>query len=217
MRLILLGPPGSGKGTQAQFIIERYGIPQISTGDMLRKSVADGTTLGNQVKSIMDSGGLVPDDVIIKLVQERIKEPDCSKGFLLDGFPRTVKQAESLTLAAIPIDKVIEIEVPDEDIVKRLSGRRIHPGSGRVYHITFQPPQRENRDDVTGEALVQRDDDKEETIRRRLAVYHTQTQPVVGYYMRLTLREPQTAPKVIKINGEGAPLVVCEQIFSYLT
>ncbi len=217
MRVILLGAPGSGKGTQAQFIMERFGIPQISTGDMLRKSVADNTTLGIQIKSIMDSGSLVPDDVMIKLVQERIKQPDCEKGFLLDGFPRTVKQADALTQVGVKIDKVIEIDVPDDVIVKRLSGRRIHPGSGRVYHDTFQPPSRPNHDDVTGEPLIQRDDDKEDTVRRRLAVYHTQTQPIATYYMSVAMRDSDGLPQVVKINGDDSPLVICEQIFNILS
>ncbi|MBN9287077.1 MAG: adenylate kinase [Gammaproteobacteria bacterium 39-13] len=216
MRLILLGPPGSGKGTQAQFIIERFGIPQISTGDMLRKNVAEGTPLGIQAKHTMDAGGLVSDDVIIKMVKERIRQPDCEKGFLLDGFPRTVKQAEALTLANVQIDKIIELDVPDDEIVLRLSGRRIHPGSGRVYHDVFQPPQRPNHDDVTGDLLIQREDDKEETIRRRLAIYHAQTAPVTGYYIQLAVREPQIAPQFVKINGKDSPLAVCEEIFSQL-
>ncbi len=217
MRVILIGPPGSGKGTQAQYIMERFEIPQISTGDMLRNSVNAKTSLGAQIKIIMDSGSLVPDDVIIKLVQERIKAPDCAKGFLLDGFPRTVKQAEALTLAEVQIDKVIEIEVPDDEIVKRLSGRWIHPGSGRVYHSTFSPPNRAKIDDVSGEPLIQRDDDKEETVRKRLTLYHSQTQPVAGYFQRISLKSPNSLPKVTKINGAQPPLVVCEQIFSFLS
>ncbi|MBS0290789.1 MAG: adenylate kinase [Proteobacteria bacterium] len=217
MRVILLGPPGSGKGTQAQYIMERFEIPQISTGDMLRKSVADNTPLGNQVKIIMESGALVPDDIIIKLVQDRIKQPDCTKGFLLDGFPRTVKQAEALTLAGVQMDRVIELAVPDDVIVERLSGRRIHPASGRVYHVKFQPPTREDHDDVTGDPLILREDDKEETVRRRLLVYHTQTQPLVGYYTSLAIKNVQGLPKVTKINGTEGPLVVCDLIFSFLS
>lgn len=217
MRVMLIGPPGSGKGTQAQYIIERFEIPQISTGDMLRKSVADNTSLGAQVKLIMDAGHLVPDDVIIELVKDRINRPDCAKGFLLDGFPRTVKQADALTSAGVQIDKIIEIDVPDDVIVERLSGRWIHPASGRVYHSIFQPPHRANHDDITGEALIQREDDKEETVRRRLSVYHAQTQPVASYYQRMALRDPQGLPQVIKINGAEPPLVVCEQIFSFLS
>lgn len=217
MRLILLGPPGSGKGTQAQYIMERFDIPQISTGDMLRQAVAAKSVLGNQVKIIMDTGGLVPDDLIIKLVKDRIEQSDCERGFLLDGFPRTVKQAEALMQAGIHIDKVIELEVPDETIVQRLSGRRVHLKSGRVYHTEYQPPNRPNHDDVTGEPLVQRDDDKEETVRRRLGLYRSQTQPVAAYYLRLSLREPQLAPQCIKIDGSEPPLVVFDKIFSYLS
>jgi adenylate kinase len=217
MRLILLGAPGSGKGTQAQYIMERYEIPQISTGDMLRQSVADNTPLGAQIKATMNAGNLVSDDVIISLVKERIKQPDCAKGFLLDGFPRTVKQAETLTRSGIHIDKVIEMEVPDEQIVSRLSGRRIHPASGRVYHIEFQKPTRANHDDVTGEPLIQREDDKEDTVRRRLSIYHTQTQPVSSYYMRLAVIDPNNAPQYIKIDASEPPLIVCEKIFSILS
>jgi adenylate kinase len=211
MRLILLGPPGSGKGTQAQYIMEHFGIPQISTGDMLRKAVKDKTVMGIQLQSIMDAGNLVPDDLIIELVKERISMPDCEKGFLLDGFPRTVKQAEALVLADVYIDKIIELVVPDEEIVKRLSGRRIHLGSGRVYHDEFSPPNRKGKDDLTGEPLVQREDDKEETVRRRLEVYRQQTQPVSTYYERLSLTDPR-APKQIRIVGTESPLTVFEQI-----
>lgn len=217
MRVILFGPPGSGKGTQAQYMMERVGIPQISTGDILRKNVANDTPLGRQAKSIMDSGGLIPDDIMIKLIAERLKESDCERGFLLDGFPRTVKQAESLTLSGIKIDQIIELTVPDDEIVNRLSGRRIHPNSGRVYHIVNQPPQRPNRDDVTGEPLIQREDDKEETVRRRLAVYHAQTAPVLTYYHALAVREPHRAPKYIKVDGSQPPLVVFDNIYSLIT
>jgi adenylate kinase len=217
MRLILLGPPGSGKGTQAQYIMERYEIPQISTGDMLRKTVAEKTPLGLQIKSIMDSGHLVSDDVIIKLVQERIKNPDCSKGFLLDGFPRTIKQAQSLTASGLKIDKVIELEISDDEIVRRLSGRRVHPGSGRVYHLEFQPPVHDNMDDKTGEPLVQREDDKEETVRKRLLIYHAQTKQVSTYYMGLALSGSENAPEYVKVNAEQSPLIICEEIFRYLS
>lgn len=217
MRLILLGPPGSGKGTQAQYIMERYEIPQISTGDMLRKQVADNTPLGGQIKSIMDAGNLVSDEIIIRVVQERIKQPDCSKGFLLDGFPRTVKQAQVLTASGIKIDKIFELEISDDEIVRRLSGRRVHAGSGRVYHIEHQPPQRPNVDDVTGEPLIQRDDDKEDTIRKRLVIYHAQTKQVATYYMTLTLADPQNAPEYVKINATQPPLVVCDDIFRHLS
>lgn len=217
MRLILLGPPGSGKGTQAQYIMERYEIPQISTGDMLRRTVAEKSPLGLQIKSIMDSGHLVSDDIIIKLVQERIKDPDCNTGFLLDGFPRTIRQAQSLTASGVKIDKVIELEISDDEIVRRLSGRRVHPGSGRVYHIEFQPPIRDNVDDKTGEPLVQREDDKEETVRKRLLIYHAQTKQVSTYYMSLALSGIENAPQYVKVNAEQSPLIICEEIFRYLS
>lgn len=182
MRVILLGAPGAGKGTQAQFIMEAYGIPQISTGDMLRAAIKNGTELGQKVKAVMDSGALVSDDIIIELVKERIAESDCAKGFLFDGFPRTIPQAEALRAAGIVIDHVVEIAVEDEAIVKRMSGRRVHPESGRTYHVVFNPPKEEGKDDVTGEPLVQRADDVEETVRKRLAVYHEQTAPLVDFY-----------------------------------
>lgn len=217
MRLIFLGPPGSGKGTQAQFVMERFEIPQISTGDMLRQSINNMTTVGMQLKSLMDAGSLIPDDVIIKLVKERIAQPDCQKGFMLDGFPRTIKQAEALTKSGVKIDKIIELTVPDEEIIKRLSGRRVHPNSGRTYHVEFQPPARENHDDVTGEALVQREDDKEETVRKRLEVYHAQTEPVTSYYLRLSALKSEAAPVYIKINGSQPPLAICDEIFSNLS
>jgi len=217
MRLILLGPPGSGKGTQAQYIMERYEIPQISTGDMLRKAVAEKTVLGTQIQTIMDTGNLVSDDIIIKLVQDRIKMPDCSKGFLLDGFPRTLKQAQSLTGSGVKIDKIIELEISDDEIVRRLSGRRVHPGSGRVYHIEHQLPSRPNMDDVTGEALVQREDDKEATIRKRLIIYHAQTKQVSTYYMGISLAAAENAPEYVKVNAEQPPLVVCDEIFRHLS
>lgn len=182
MRLILLGPPGAGKGTQAQVIREHFGIPQISTGDMLRAAVKAGTELGLKAKAVMDSGALVSDEIIIGLVRDRIAEPDCARGFLFDGFPRTIPQAEALVDAGIAIDHVVEIQVDDDVIVERLSGRRVHPGSGRIYHVSFNPPQQADRDDDTGEALVQRDDDREATVRHRLAVYHEQTSPLVDFY-----------------------------------
>lgn len=182
MRVILLGAPGAGKGTQAQFIMEAYGIPQISTGDMLRAAIKNGTELGQKVKAVMDSGALVSDDIIIELVKERIAESDCAKGFLFDGFPRTIPQAEALRAAGIVIDHVVEIAVEDEAIVKRMSGRRVHPESGRTYHVVFNPPKEEGKDDVTGEPLVQRADDVEGTVRKRLAVYHEQTAPLVDFY-----------------------------------
>jgi len=182
MRIILLGSPGSGKGTQAQFITEKYGIPQISTGDMLRAAVRAGTPLGVAAKKVMDAGGLVSDDIILGLIKERITQADCANGFLLDGFPRTIAQAEGLEAMGVIIDTVIEIQVADEEIVKRMAGRRVHLASGRTYHIEFNPPAVDGIDDVTGEPLIQRDDDKEETVRKRLSVYHEQTKPLVGYY-----------------------------------
>lgn len=182
MRIILLGPPGAGKGTQAQFICESFSIPQISTGDMLRAAVNAGTELGGRVKAVMDSGALVSDEIIIELVQERIAQSDCANGFLFDGFPRTIPQAEALDDAGVVIDAVVEIRVPDEEIVKRMSGRRVHPASGRVYHVDFNPPRAAGKDDETGDALIQREDDREETVRERLAVYHRQTHPLVDFY-----------------------------------
>ncbi|WP_374089887.1 adenylate kinase [Methylomicrobium lacus] len=182
MRIILLGSPGSGKGTQAQFITQKYGIPQISTGDMLRAAVRAGTPLGIEAKKVMDAGGLVSDDIILGLIKERIAQDDCTNGFLLDGFPRTIAQAEGLKAMGIDIGHVVEIAVDDEEIVKRMAGRRVHPASGRSYHVIFNPPKVEGVDDVTGEPLIQRDDDKEETVRKRLEVYHHQTKPLVGYY-----------------------------------
>jgi adenylate kinase len=201
MRLILLGPPGAGKGTQARFICERYNIPQISTGDMLRAAVAAGTELGNRARAVMDAGELVSDDIIIGLVKERITEPDCASGFLFDGFPRTQAQAEAVRDAGVDIDAVVEIAVPDDDIVQRLSGRRSHPGSGRVYHVTFNPPKEEGVDDVTGEPLVHRDDDREETIRNRLANYHAQTEVLTSFYGDLETKGGAGAPRLIKVDG----------------
>lgn len=204
MRLILLGPPGAGKGTQARFICERFGIPQISTGDMLRAAVAAGTELGRQAKVVMDSGGLVSDDIIIGLVKERITNPDCRPGFLFDGFPRTLAQAQAMRDAGVRIDAVVEISVPDDDIVKRLSGRRSHPGSGRVYHVVYNPPKVEGRDDVTGEPLVHRDDDREETIRNRLANYHAQTEVLTTFYGELEAKGEEDAPKLVTVDGTQA-------------
>ena len=184
MRIILLGAPGAGKGTQAEYLRENYNIPQISTGDMLRAAVKAGSPLGMQVKSVMESGGLVTDDIIIALIKDRITQPDCSKGFLFDGFPRTIPQAQALVDAGVDIDVVLEIDVPDSEIVRRLSGRRVHQGSGRIYHIDNKPPKVAGVDDVTGEPLIQREDDKEETVRKRLAVYHSQTKPLVNFYKK---------------------------------
>jgi len=216
MRLILLGPPGAGKGTQAQAICERYGIPQISTGDMLRAAVAAGSPLGRQAKAAMDAGGLVADAIIIGLVQERILEPDCANGFLLDGFPRTVAQAEALQNAGVVIDAVVEIVVPDEEIVKRLAGRRSHPGSGRVYHVVFNPPKVADRDDLTGEPLVQRDDDREQTIRRRLATYHAQTAVLSSFYGALADQGLPSAPALIDIDGAQSIAAVQQAILAEL-
>ena len=197
MRLILLGPPGAGKGTQAQFIRDKFGIPQISTGDMLRAAVKAGTPLGKQAKQVMDAGQLVSDDIIIGLVKERLREPDCKRGYLFDGFPRTIPQADALRNAGVALDYVLEIDVPDADIITRMTGRRVHPGSGRVYHLKFNPPKAEGKDDVTGEPLIQRDDDKPETVKKRLEVYRQQTRPLVDYY--------KAAPgaKYRKISGIG--------------
>ena len=201
MRLILLGAPGAGKGTQAQFITEKFGIPQISTGDMLRAAVKAETELGLQAKAVMDAGGLVSDDIIIGLVKERIAEDDCRSGFLFDGFPRTIPQAEAMVAAGVNIDHVVEIAVEDEAIVARLSGRRVHPASGRVYHIEHNPPRQENVDDETGEALVQRDDDSEETVRKRLQVYHAQTAPLIDFYQSM---DAENAPAYHRIEGVGS-------------
>lgn len=212
MRIILLGPPGAGKGTQSHFIKERYNIPQISTGDILRQAVKDNTPLGRKAKFVMDTGGLVPDDIIIKIVQERITRPDCKNGFLLDGFPRTLAQAKALTLTDVKIDHVIEIELSDDAIVKRLTGRWIHPDSGRVYHIENNPPRTPFKDDVTGEPLIQRDDDHEATIRKRLAVYRTQTQPIVTYYVTQIAADKNCQIRFFKVDGSQPALVVFDQI-----
>ena len=201
MRLILLGPPGAGKGTQAHFIREKYRIPQISTGDMLRAAVKAGTPLGVAAKKVMDAGQLVSDDIIIGLVTERLKEPDCKQGYLFDGFPRTIPQAEALKEKGIALDNVLEIDVPDEEIIARMSGRRVHPASGRSYHVKFNPPRQADKDDVTGEPLVQRDDDREDTVRKRLAVYHAQTEPLVAYYKSWAGTGDPRAPRYRAIDG----------------
>lgn len=216
MRLILLGPPGAGKGTQASFLCKHYGIPQISTGDMLRSAVAEGTDLGLKAKGIMAVGGLVPDDVIIGLVRERVARPDCANGFLFDGFPRTLEQAEATRAAAIAIDAVVEIQVPDNEIVRRMSGRRMHLPSGRTYHVVFNPPQVEGVDDVTGEALVQREDDREETVRNRLETYHHQTEVLVGYYRGLEEVGAPDAPRYVVVDGSVAIDEVKESILTGL-
>jgi adenylate kinase len=216
MRLILLGPPGAGKGTQAAFIREKFGIPQISTGDMLRAAANDGTPLGLAAKKVMDAGRLVSDDVIIGLVRERLREPDCARGYLFDGFPRTIPQAEALKSAAVPLDYVLEIDVPDEEVVARMSGRRVHPGSGRSYHVKFNPPRVAGRDDLTGEPLVQREDDREETVRRRLEVYRRQTQPLVEYYGRWAASGDAAAPKYRRISGRGSVDEIRERVLAAL-
>ena len=213
MRVILLGPPGAGKGTQAKFISEKYGIPQISTGDMLRAAVKAETEMGLKVKAVMDSGALVSDDIIIGLVKERIAQSDCANGFLFDGFPRTIPQAEALKDAGVPIDKVLEIAVDDEEIVTRMSGRRVHEASGRVYHVVFNPPGKEGLDDETGEPLVQREDDKEDTVRKRLQVYHEQTKPLVDFYQAL---EQQGGPAYRKVEGVGSVDAIREKVFNAL-
>ncbi len=212
MRLILLGAPGAGKGTQAANLCARYDIPQISTGDMLRAAVKAGTPLGLQAKAVMDSGALVSDDIIVGLVLERIRQADCAAGFLFDGFPRTINQAEALKSAGVGIDVVLEFDVPDEDIVQRLSGRRVHPASGRVYHVTYNPPKVSGKDDVTGEDLVQRDDDREQTVRKRLQVYHEQTRPLVDYYAQWARSGEAAAPRLLRISGVGAVEEVTQRI-----
>ncbi|MGC3986958.1 MAG: adenylate kinase [Pseudorhodoferax sp.] len=204
MRLILLGAPGAGKGTQATFICKQFGIPQISTGDMLRAAVKAGTPLGLQAKSVMDSGALVSDEIIIGLVKERIAQPDCAKGFLFDGFPRTIPQADAMKAAGVKLDFVLEIDVPFDAIIERMSGRRSHPASGRVYHVRFNPPKVEGQDDVTGEPLVQREDDSEATVTKRLDVYSAQTRPLIDYYTQWSKDDPVHAPKYRKIDGTGS-------------
>lgn len=203
MRLILLGGPGAGKGTQANNIKDKFQIPQISTGDMLRAAVKAGTEMGLEAKKFMDAGGLVPDEVIIGLVKDRIQEADCANGFLFDGFPRTIPQADAMKEAGVPIDAVVDINVPDEEIIKRMGGRRAHLASGRTYHVVFNPPKVEGKDDVTGEPLVQRDDDKEETVKKRLDVYHDQTEPLIGYYKEWESSGNAKAPKYVRIEGVG--------------
>lgn len=210
MRMIILGAPGAGKGTQAQFITEKFNIPQISTGDMLRAAVKAGTPLGIEAKKVMDAGQLVSDDIIIGLVKERIQESDCANGFLFDGFPRTIPQAEALVDAGIEIDAVVELDVADEEIIKRISGRRVHPESGRVYHVVYNPPKTEGKDDETGEPLIQRDDDKEDTVRNRLSVYQSQTRPLVDFYQQLD------GPKYVRVEGVGSLEEIRDKIFAGL-
>lgn len=204
MRIILLGPPGAGKGTQAGFITKQFGIPQISTGDMLRAAVKAGTPLGIEAKKVMDAGGLVGDDIIINLVKERLTQADCASGYLFDGFPRTIPQAQAMKDAQVKLDAVVEITVPDSDIIDRMSGRRVHVASGRTYHVKFNPPKTEGKDDLTGEPLIQRDDDLESTVRKRLEVYHSQTKPLVNFYSRWASSGDGQAPKMFTISGVGA-------------
>jgi adenylate kinase len=217
MRLILLGAPGAGKGTQANYIKEKYNIPQISTGDMLRAAIKAGTDLGMAAKKVMDAGGLVSDDIMIGLVKDRLQEGDCANGYLFDGFPRTIAQADAMKDAGINVDYVLEIDVPDESIVERMSGRRSHPGSGRVYHIKFNPPKVDNLDDVTGEPLIQRDDDKAETVMKRLAVYHNQTEVLLGYYNKWSQSGLPGAPKYRRISGVGPVEQIRDAAFAALT
>ena len=216
MRLILLGAPGAGKGTQATFICQKYGIPQISTGDMLRAAVKAGTPLGLEAKKVMDAGGLVSDELIINLVKDRIAQSDCANGFLFDGFPRTIPQADAMRAAGVKLDYVLEIDVPFEAIVERMSGRRSHPASGRTYHVKFNPPKVAGQDDVTGEPLVQRDDDKEETVKKRLDVYSAQTRPLVDYYSNWAKADPAAAPKYRAISGMGSVDDITERAFAAL-
>lgn len=216
MRLILLGPPGAGKGTQAKFICEKFGIPQISTGDMLRAAIKAGTPLGLAAKQVMDAGQLVSDDIIIGLVKERLTQPDCAKGYLFDGFPRTIPQAEAMKSSGVAIDFVLQIDVPDEEIVARMSGRRVHLASGRTYHVVFNPPKVEGVDDETGEALIQRDDDRAETVKKRLDVYHAQTAPLVKYYGDWSATGDAAAPKCRKISGTGNVEQITTQAFAAL-
>ena len=217
MRLILLGPPGAGKGTQAGYIKAAYGIPQISTGDMLRAAVKAGTPLGLAAKKVMDAGALVSDDIIIGLVRERLKAPDCTNGYLFDGFPRTIPQAEALRHANVPLDVVLEIDVPDAAIVERMSGRRVHVASGRTYHDKYNPPKVPGRDDVTGEPLIQREDDRESTVKNRLDVYHAQTEPLVAYYSQWAATGDPSAPRYRKVNGQGSVEAIRDASLAALT
>jgi adenylate kinase len=216
MRVILLGGPGAGKGTQANYIKEKYNIPQISTGDMLRAAVKAGTPLGVEAKKVMDAGGLVSDDIILGLVEERTREPDCENGFLFDGFPRTLAQADALKDKGVPIDCVVEIDVDDEEIIKRMSGRRVHLASGRTYHVVFNPPKEEGKDNETGEPLIQREDDQEETVRQRLAVYHEQTEPLIEYYSKWAESGEAGAPRYARIEGIGKVEEIRDAIFAAL-
>jgi len=216
MRLILLGPPGAGKGTQAAFICQKFGIPQVSTGDMLRAAMKAGTGMGLAVKKVMDSGVLVSDDIIIGLVKQRIAQPDCANGFLFDGFPRTIPQAEAMKTTGVAIDAVLEIDVPDAAIIERMSGRRVHPASGRTYHLSFNPPKVAGQDDITGEALVQRDDDREETVRKRLVVYQGETRPLIAYYEQWAASGDSRAPRLCRISGTGSVDEIRDRAFAAL-
>ncbi|OGA54844.1 MAG: adenylate kinase [Betaproteobacteria bacterium RIFCSPLOWO2_12_FULL_62_13] len=216
MRILLLGLPGSGKGTQAQFLIDKYAIPQISTGDMLRAAIKAGTPLGLEAKRYMDEGALVPDHVVIELVKQRVEEPDCAKGFIVDGFPRNIPQAEALRAAGIDVDFVIEIEVGDQEIMRRMSGRRVHPGSGRTYHVEFNPPKVPGEDDVTGEPLIQRPDDNEETVKKRIETYHKQTKPLVNYYLNWAASGDRRAPQYVNIYGRGSVEHIRDKILAAL-
>jgi adenylate kinase len=216
MRIILLGPPGAGKGTQARFLTEAFGIPQISTGDMLRREIKAGTALGIEAKKYMDAGALVPDDVVIRMVASRTREPDCANGYLFDGFPRTIPQAEAMKTTGLRIDYVLQIDVPDAEIVNRISGRRVHIASGRTYHVAFHPPKVAGKDDVTGDPLIQRDDDREEAVKKRITEYHAKTKPLVDYYQRWAATGDAHAPGYIKVEGIGGVDRIREQIFAAL-
>ena len=217
MKLVLVGPPGAGKGTQAAFLSAHYSIPHISTGDIFRANMKAGTPLGLEAKKIMDAGGLVSDEIILGLVKERIQQDDCANGFLLDGFPRTIPQAEAVKNQGITIDSVVEIDVDDDEIIKRMSGRRVHPASGRTYHVMFNPPKEEGKDDVTSEPLIQRDDDREETVRKRLTVYHEQTEPLIEYYTKWADSGSAGAPKYVKVDGIGGVEQIRDTIFAALS
>jgi adenylate kinase len=216
MRIILLGMPGAGKGTQARFLIEKYSIPQISTGDMLRAAIKADTPPGREAKKYMDRGALVPDDIVIEFVKQRVSQPDCANGFIFDGFPRTIPQAEALRCAGIHVDFVVDVHVEDNEILRRMSGRRVHPPSGRSYHISFNPPKVAGRDDITGESLVQRDDDKEETVRQRIRIYHNQTKPLIEYYSRWSAAGDPHAPRYVRIDGAGTVDQIRERLLAEL-
>ncbi len=216
MRIILLGPPGAGKGTQASYLCARYDVPQISTGDMLRAAIKAGTPLGQAAKAVMDKGQLVADDIVVALVEERLRQPDCAKGYLFDGFPRTLAQAEAMRAADLRVDILLEIDVPDEEIIARMAGRRVHLASGRTYHVKFNPPKQPDRDDLTGEPLIQRDDDREDTVRRRLQVYHAQTRPLIAYYETWAATGDARAPRHLRISGSGGVEEIRDRAFAAL-